>query len=176
MTSAMAACPLLVFALLLTTLCADAVVLKAEHHGEEHPEHGRIGAVYRFSLDNYDENNVSKGPATDLMVETKFPAGTKVEESYYYEEGFDSGDESYRECMNVKPDGDDRVLVRCKVNKVIEHVTYYVHVHFPKEKFKQSDLADLERAGTKVVASLSQKNVHVNDASLPLLKHWREEL
>ena len=65
------------------------MVLKAEHHGEGvpharhhahllhlprddtvggHPEHGQRGALYRFSLDNYDEQNRSLGEQTNLVV------------------------------------------------------------------------------------------------------------
>merc|ERR1711907_694109 len=108
-------------------LAVDGVVLRAEHHNEGHPDHGQRGAVYRFSLDNYDENNNPAGKAVDLTVETKFPTGTKVEESYFYLEGYDSGDDAYRECGNLKPDGEERILVRCKIPQVNEHVTMYIH-------------------------------------------------
>ena len=56
----------LVFLFALTTV--EALKLKVEHHGEGHPDHKERGALYRFTLDNYDEENRSKGKKHDLMV------------------------------------------------------------------------------------------------------------
>lgn len=48
--------------------------LKAEHHEQGHPDHGDRGALYRFGLDNYDENNEGKGTVRDLQVTPKHRA------------------------------------------------------------------------------------------------------
>jgi len=169
-------CLIFVVALLSLSALTDAVVLKAEHHGEGgHPEHGQRGALYRFSLDNYDEQNRSLGEQTNLVVEAKLPAGTEIEEKYFYLEGHTDANKAFRDCTS-KPDGDERIIVRCDIPRVLESVTMYIHSHFPKEKFSSSDLVDLERAGTKVIATLSKDGVQINDASMPLLQHWKDEL
>ena len=56
---------------LIIFLCVStvsAIQLKLEHHQEGHPEHGQRGGLYRFTLDNYDEMNRSKGKVSDLLV------------------------------------------------------------------------------------------------------------
>jgi len=150
--------------------------LKAEHHDEGHPDNPQRGALYRFSLDNYDEENEPRKLAEGLTVRVKLPVGVDVEERYFYLEGYKSGDDSYRECAKPLPHGREYITVRCDVPQVKEHVTMYIHVNFPKKKFTTAELADLERAGSKVTASLARGKELLNEVSLPLLHHWREEL
>lgn len=90
-------------------------------------------------------------------------------------QGQETAEGAYRECKQ-KEDGDHHTLVRCEVKSVVEQVTMYVHVNFPKDKFSAADLANLERSGAKVTATLSQDGAMVNEVSTPLLSHWRDEL
>lgn len=92
------------------------------------------------------------------------------------DQGFTDANDAFKECSTPKTDGEDNIVVRCNVPKVDEHITMYVHVQFPKEKFSAAELADMERAGMTAVASLSKDNVHMNDASIPLIQHWKTEL
>jgi len=57
---------LLLVALLAST--ATALKLTVEHHGEGHPDHKERGALYRFTLDNYDQENRSKGRKNNCVV------------------------------------------------------------------------------------------------------------
>jgi len=52
----------------------------------------------------------------------------------------------------------------------------YVHAMFPTEKFTARALADLERSGAKVTATLSKNNMLVNEVATPLLHHWKDEV
>jgi len=49
------------------SIVVESVVLKVEHH-DEHPGNNQRGGIYRFTLDNYDENNVAKDVTNDLTV------------------------------------------------------------------------------------------------------------
>ena len=91
-------------------------------------------------------------------------------------QGAKDSDQGFTEC-DSQPDGTEETLIVCDIKQVIEHTTLYVHAHFPKQKFSAASLAHLERTNALVRASLSKDDVHINDATLPLLKHWgREEL
>ena len=90
-------------------------------------------------------------------------------------QGMKSPEEAYRECTQ-KEDGDHHTMIRCNIKSVVEAVTMYIHAVFPKDKFSAADLANLERSGAKVSATLSQNGAMVNEVSTPLLAHWRDEL
>ena len=87
-------------------------------------------------------------------------------------QGNDDTENAFQECEK-QPDGTKHTLIRCEIPLVIEHTTLYVHAHYPKKMFSSAKLAHLEETGEKIRASLSQSEVHINDATLPLLKHWK---
>merc|ERR1711871_146310 len=167
---------LLVFVFWAASVAADPE-LKLEHHEHTagvHPHKDRE-ALYRFTVDNYDADNRAKEKASNLVVEAKLPMGVDISEKYFYLEGYKTADEAFRECAQ-KNDGDQHVLVRCEISKVTNHVTMYLHAAYPKDKFSAAELAAMERAGSKVTATLSRDNRFINEVSQVLLKHWRDEL
>merc|ERR1712146_112505 len=157
--------------LLLALLAlAMAIELKAEHHHED-TDHGDRGAMYRFGVDNFDKNGKGMGKQRNVQVDIRLPIDAVVDEKYYYKEGATDSDEAYQEC-DQQADGNKHTLIRCEIAQVIEHTTLYVHAHFPKKHFSNAKLAHLEETGATVKGSLSKDDVHINDAHLPLLKHW----